>query len=310
MVGNRNLTVDLMLTGKCNEACPFCYGARKPNASENGVPIYQNHRLEMSTEQWKTIIDSLYTIGVRSFNIGGGEPTLRRDLVEILKHIKSKEEPALVYISTNALILSLDTELRQTLYGLVDVFGLSFDGANTESNVQMGRVERHYEANRELIRQISIEMPEKAVKIGTVVSSVNENGIADIGAEIQKWWAETPFNLVIWRLFQFSPVEEGYDNRHIYEIGEATFNNIAAQIGSRFTDINVVGRPHSVAENAYFLVLPTGELALVQDGKHQSITEPLISLTSESLINIIEQHTDTISRVEENRRWLPTEVIL
>lgn len=293
-----------MLTGKCNEACPFCYGARKPVNSEHGIPLYQNQRPEISTGEVKDIIDLFYSIGVRAFNIGGGEPTLRKDLVEILQHIKSKEEPVLTYLSTNALLLSQDTELRRTLYNLVDIFGLSLDGATSEANMGMGRVRNHWQANREFIRQVSEEERVKAVKIGTIVSSVNKSDIVNIGTEIRTWLTETPFNLVAWRLFQFSPIEEGHDNRSVYEISEAEFNNVATQVKTTFTDISVVERPHSVAENAYFLVMPTGELALARNAMHEPITELLTSLDAVSLAKVIQDHSDTVDRVEQNRRWL------
>jgi radical SAM protein with 4Fe4S-binding SPASM domain len=66
---------DLALTYKCNDKCSFCYvGDRKAE--------------EMSTADWKKIIDRLWNIGVPSVIFTGGEPTLRKDLVDLVGSAK------------------------------------------------------------------------------------------------------------------------------------------------------------------------------------------------------------------------------
>ena len=62
---------DLALTYQCNNKCSFCYvGDRKTE--------------ELSTENWKNILDELWKVGVPSVIFTGGEPTLRKDLVELV----------------------------------------------------------------------------------------------------------------------------------------------------------------------------------------------------------------------------------
>ena len=66
---------DLALTYKCNNKCSFCYvGDRKMD--------------ELSTADWKKILDRLWKIGVPSVIFTGGEPTLRKDLVELVGSAK------------------------------------------------------------------------------------------------------------------------------------------------------------------------------------------------------------------------------
>ena len=66
---------DLALTYKCNNKCSFCYvGDRKVD--------------ELSTADWKKIIDRLWKIGVPSVIFTGGEPTLRKDLVDLVGSAK------------------------------------------------------------------------------------------------------------------------------------------------------------------------------------------------------------------------------
>lgn len=68
--------MDLALTYNCNNNCYFCYtgGPRKV--------------LELSTSDWKRIINKLWESGIPQIVFTGGEPTLRTDLVELVEHSK------------------------------------------------------------------------------------------------------------------------------------------------------------------------------------------------------------------------------
>lgn len=68
--------MDLALTYRCNNNCYFCYtgGPRKGQ--------------ELSTDDWKKVIDKLWESGIPQIVFTGGEPTLREDLVELVEHSK------------------------------------------------------------------------------------------------------------------------------------------------------------------------------------------------------------------------------
>jgi radical SAM protein with 4Fe4S-binding SPASM domain len=68
--------MDLALTYSCNNNCYFCYtgGPRKMT--------------ELSTADWKRVIDKLWDSGIPQIVFTGGEPTLRDDLVELVEHSK------------------------------------------------------------------------------------------------------------------------------------------------------------------------------------------------------------------------------
>lgn len=66
--------MDLALTYRCNNECAHCYNAR-PRAGD-----------ELSTGQWKSILDHLWKIGIPHVVFTGGEPTLRPDLPELVSH--------------------------------------------------------------------------------------------------------------------------------------------------------------------------------------------------------------------------------
>lgn len=70
----------LSITNKCNMACAYC-SVRK---------IHHKNNAELDTEQWKEIISKLSKWGVFQIGFTGGEPTLRKDLPELVKFTKSK----------------------------------------------------------------------------------------------------------------------------------------------------------------------------------------------------------------------------
>ncbi len=61
---------------QCNQRCIFCYAA--------GEKLSESH--ELSTEEWKTAIDKLKAAGVPMLTFTGGEPTLRKDLCQLIDY--------------------------------------------------------------------------------------------------------------------------------------------------------------------------------------------------------------------------------
>ena len=72
------LRVDLAVTFRCQNNCVHCY-AGGPHVTA-----------ELTTSQWKQVIDRLQQIGVFILTFTGGEPTLREDLPELLLYAQNK----------------------------------------------------------------------------------------------------------------------------------------------------------------------------------------------------------------------------
>src|SRR5690606_38389543 len=70
------LAVLLELTHRCPLQCPYC---------SNPVEM-ERARNELTTEEWKRVLDELAEIGVLQVHFSGGEPTARKDIVELIQH--------------------------------------------------------------------------------------------------------------------------------------------------------------------------------------------------------------------------------
>ena len=65
---------------RCNLSCSFCDTTYRHQKSED----------ELSLEEWISIIDEAVLSGVQQFFVlGGGEPFVKRGILEILRAIKS-----------------------------------------------------------------------------------------------------------------------------------------------------------------------------------------------------------------------------
>jgi radical SAM protein with 4Fe4S-binding SPASM domain len=72
------LRIDMALTFRCQNSCVHCYAG---GSHENE---------ELTTEEWKRVIDRLHRVGVFILTFTGGEPTLREDLSELLSYGQKK----------------------------------------------------------------------------------------------------------------------------------------------------------------------------------------------------------------------------
>ena len=101
------------LNYKCNARCRFCNRWKE-----------KSDRLEVDTATVKNALNDLAKKGSYALSLSGGEPLLRKDIFEIIKHAKSKGF-GLINLDTNALLLEryaeklIDTGL-DTIYVSLD----------------------------------------------------------------------------------------------------------------------------------------------------------------------------------------------
>ncbi len=78
----------------CNQRCINCYAANQTKSNEK----------ELSTDEWKKIIDKLKEARIAQLTFTGGEPTLRDDLPELIKY----SSWFVTRLNTNGQLLSAD----------------------------------------------------------------------------------------------------------------------------------------------------------------------------------------------------------
>ena len=124
----------------------------------------------MTVNQIKDLWDQAYKLGAVHVNITGGEPLMRRDIVDVVKALKPKR--TLVSIVTTGIFLTEEKARELKKAGLGNLY-MSFDGVSPKTNPK-----NHWEA------PICIESCRKAglgvVLVPTVIKTVNDHELGDI----------------------------------------------------------------------------------------------------------------------------------
>ena len=105
--------IDLYVTNKCNLKCEFC-------SVKAG-----SYDAEISLERIKELIDEASKFGLQDLHLTGGEPTIRRDLEEIIEYAISKDIN--VRLITNGTLLTKERLDSLCNHGLKSIM-ISIDG--------------------------------------------------------------------------------------------------------------------------------------------------------------------------------------
>ena len=145
----------------CNFSCGFCFHTKK---SSDKLPIEDAIRG----------CDMLKKAGTRKLNIAGGEPFIYPHyLGELIKQCKENIKIEKISVITNGSLVKKDFFEKFGKY--IDVFGVSCDSFNKETNIKIGRgkkgenVQKLFEI-RELCKQYGIKF-----KLNTVVCNYNKD---------------------------------------------------------------------------------------------------------------------------------------
>lgn len=119
----------IAVTHRCNLKCFYCHeeGERNPGK-------------EMPAERIVEIARAFHKLGVRKLKITGGEPLLRRDILDIIQEMPDFEE---ISLTTNGILLEkYAEELKECGLSRVNVSLDTLDAEKYRSITKLGDVER------------------------------------------------------------------------------------------------------------------------------------------------------------------------
>lgn len=150
------------ITAQCNAHCPHCSGYTK-----------SNH--ELTTDEWKRLIDHISCMGVFTMTFTGGEPLLRTDLKELITYAADKGLH--VILATNG--FTLDEEKAEELFTAgVKTAMISIDGPDPETHDTFRGLPGSFDRAVQAVKLLSER--EIGVVILTAVTNVNITKIPDI----------------------------------------------------------------------------------------------------------------------------------
>ena len=134
------LAVLAELTHRCPLQCPYC---------SNPVELDRGGS-ELTTEEWKKVLTELAEIGVLQIHFSGGEPTARKDLVELVQH--ATDVGLYTNLITSAVLLTKEKLSALADAGLCHV-QISFQGNEPDGRRPRRRLEecaREEDRSREM----------------------------------------------------------------------------------------------------------------------------------------------------------------
>lgn len=128
------------LTHRCPLQCPYC---------SNPTELLKANR-ELDTETWLSLFDEAADLGVLQVHLSGGEPTLRRDLEQLIGGLSRRG----VYTNLITAGVGIAEGRIEAFAGAgLDHLQLSFQGARAETTARIGNSQGSHEKKLETARR-------------------------------------------------------------------------------------------------------------------------------------------------------------
>lgn len=160
--GRRITNLRMAVTSKCNLSCIYCHKEGEVNPGK-----------ELSVEEIRRISEAFYQLGIKKLKITGGEPLLRKDIVDIVQSFPPFKE---ISMTTNGVLLAdIADELKEAGLNRVNI---SLDTLDAEKYnfITGGDIEEVLEgieaAYNAMLTPIKVNM--------VVIKGINDNEVGDM----------------------------------------------------------------------------------------------------------------------------------
>lgn len=183
------------LTHKCNLKCKHCFVSASPEMRD-----------ELSFDEIIKIVDKICKSKVEYLAFTGGEPLVRRDILEILRYTRNHFLGKICLMTNGTMITN---ENVKEIVGCVDSIDISIDGVDEETCSQI----RGKNVFNKVIHAIELLHEEGFTKISLSMVLTKENIIYEKKFdELNKKLGTSPMKR------KFSPIGRGAENREKFEI--------------------------------------------------------------------------------------------
>jgi molybdenum cofactor biosynthesis enzyme MoaA len=154
---------ELILTNRCNFKCHYCRG------------IVEELQGDLTLDQAKEVVDIWASGNLHNIRFSGGEPTIWKGLLELVKYTNTKKGIEHIALSTNG---SASLECYHELYDAgINDFSISLDACCSSMADTMAGTVSHFEHISEVIRELS---KVTYVSVGVVLDKQNNDELNKI----------------------------------------------------------------------------------------------------------------------------------
>lgn len=148
--------LDLALTYRCNNDCAHCYNVAPHTPLPVGDPLTEADgpgvRSELSTDDWKRVLDKAWSLGIPHIIFTGGEPTLHPDLPELIAHAEANGQ--ITGLNTNARRLSDERFVARLVESGLDHVQITLESSRPEVHDEMVRAKGAFQQTVRGIRNV------------------------------------------------------------------------------------------------------------------------------------------------------------
>jgi len=165
------MRIEFNLGYTCNNNCLFC------GEGDNRLKFQKQVKELLTSEQIKNDVSSFARRGYRHLTFLGGEPTIRKDFIEIVRHAK-REGFETIFLTTNGRMLSRMKNAKELLDAGLNEICLSFHGANAEAHDTLTQSPGSFDQVRAAMDNLA-EIG-KEFSISTVITKQNYSQLPDM----------------------------------------------------------------------------------------------------------------------------------
>lgn len=167
----RSLTyLRLSVTEACNFKCRYCLPngySKKPNVGD----LFEDSNLTLY--EINNLVNGLSRLGVSKVRLSGGEPTLRTDIVEIVRLISKIEGIQTIALTTNG--YRLDSLLEPLKDAGLNALNISLDSLNENSFEQITGSKLFKRVASSVFKAVEIGIPTVKINVVMLKSYLDEN---------------------------------------------------------------------------------------------------------------------------------------
>lgn len=215
--------IQLEVTRRCNLRCKHCY---LTDYSGKG---------ELTKEELFSLIDQASEMGVHEIHITGGEPTVRKDLKDIIKYIYDKGMHGKLY--TNG--TNLSEEFLRFLSEIgIDGVKVSLDGFKPKTHNDFRRAKDGFSKTIDNIKRLQEQgIP---VEVTTVINKINVKETQDLISFFKNQLK------VDYHIDSFVPIGQGLKSELDISITDEEYIEAVAQEFMEILELGEKGEKHSV----------------------------------------------------------------
>lgn len=214
MIDKLNRKIEYMrisVTDRCNLRCVYCM-------PEEGIENISHEEI-LSYDEIIRICKCIANLGIKKIKITGGEPLVRKDIIDLIKEIKEIDGIDEVTITTNGVLLY---EMADKLYKAgIDAVNISLDTLNRDKFLKITRRDKYENVSMAIDKLIDLGV---RVKINCL--AIKEHNLS----EIVKIAAYSKNNNIDVRFIELMPI--GYGKNYTGISNEVILGLLEDEYGS------------------------------------------------------------------------------